>query len=73
MIAQTDDPEMLEWLANAEQKAGGFLSTFARAAMHADAENYPVLRPALVVFRKRYPLYEPSEEVKREISARSRT
>jgi hypothetical protein len=71
MIAQTDDPEILEWLANAEQKAGGFLSNFARAALHADAENYPVLRPALNVFRKRYPAYEPSEEVKREIRGRA--
>jgi len=70
MIAQTDDPELLEWLSNANQEGGGFVSSIARAALVADDENYPVLRPVLLVLRKKYPRYEPSDAVKQEIGER---
>lgn len=58
MIAQEDTPEMMEWLQNAGSRGGGFISLLAIAALHADSENYPILRPALLVFRKRYPNYD---------------
>lgn len=70
LIAQTDDPELLEFLAKAALDGGGFISTLARAALAADQENYPILRPALIVFRKKYWQYEPSAAVKQEIRAR---
>ena len=70
LIAQTDDPELLEWLAKANQDGGGFVSAIARAALVADEENYPLLRPILIVLRKKYPRYEPSDEVKQEIRDR---
>ena len=67
MIAQTDDRELLEWLAKANQQGGGFVSALARAALVADEFNYPLLRPVLLAMRKKYPAYEPSDDVKREI------
>jgi hypothetical protein len=70
MIAQEDDPELLEWLAKANQEGGGFVSSIARAALVADFENYPLMRPLLLVLRKKYTRYEPSDAVKREIRSR---
>jgi hypothetical protein len=67
MIAQEDDPELLEWLSKANQDGGGFLSSLARAGLVADFENYPILRPVLMAMRRKYPKYEPSEDVKEEI------
>jgi len=71
MIAQSDDPELLEWLSKAHMEAGGFLSSLARAALVADHENYPLIRPLLTVMRLKYPKYEPSDAVKQEIRART--
>ncbi|HLZ49244.1 MAG TPA: hypothetical protein VKP61_00700 [Candidatus Acidoferrum sp.] len=70
LIAQTDDPELLEWLAKASQEGGGFVSSIATAGLVADHENYPLIRPLLLVMRKKYAKYEPSEAVKREIRER---
>ena len=70
LIAQNDDPELLEWLAKANQDGGGFISSVARAGLVADHENYPLIRPLLVVMRKKYPQYEPSEQIKEEIRRR---
>lgn len=67
LIAQNDDPELLEWLAKASQEGGGFISALARAALVADEENYPILRPVLLKMRKKYSRYEPSEDVKQEL------
>jgi hypothetical protein len=72
MIAQEDDPELLEWLAKANQEGGGFVSSIARAGLVADDENYPLMRPMLLVLRKKYPRYEPSELVKQEIRDRKK-
>lgn len=68
LIAQNDDPEMLEWLSKAHTEAGGFLSAIAQAALVADRENYPHIRPLITVLRNKYPKYEPSHAVKEEIS-----
>lgn len=70
MIAQEDDPELLEWLANANHLGGGFISSLARAALVADFENYPILRPVVLQMRAKYPAYEPSDLVKQEIRDR---
>jgi hypothetical protein len=70
LIAQNDDPELLEWLANADHNGGGFVSSVARAGLVADFENYPLLRPVLLALRKKYPEYEPSDAVKQEIRER---
>jgi hypothetical protein len=70
LIAQNDDGELLEWLCNADQTGGGFIGALARAALVADWENYPLLRPVLVEMRKKYPKYEATDEVKAEIKAR---
>lgn len=67
MIAQEDDPELLEWLAKAAQEGGGFISAIARAGLVADFENYPQIRPLLISMRAKYPKYEPSDAVKQEI------
>jgi hypothetical protein len=70
LIAQNDDPELLEWLSNAANRAGSFLQNLAWAGLRADHENYPILRPVLIEMRKRYPEHEPSEAVKQEIRER---
>lgn len=67
LIAQNDDPEILEWLTNAHQRGGGFVSSLASAALRADDENYPIIRPLILQFRAKYPEYEPSDAVKQEI------
>lgn len=71
MIAQEDDPELLEWLAKANQDGGGFVSSLARAGLVADFQNYPILRPVLIEMRKKYPQYEPSDAVKQQIKDRT--
>lgn len=70
LIAQNDDPELLEWLAKANQEGGGFVSALARAALVADWENYPLVRPLVLQVRAKYPCYEPTESVKAEIRLR---
>jgi hypothetical protein len=52
LIAQNDDPEMLEWLNKASQSGGGFISSLAWAGLRADDENYPIVRPLLLEMRK---------------------
>jgi hypothetical protein len=70
LIAQNDDPELLEWLSNAQQRGGGFVSSLASAALRADHENYVLIRPLVLQIRWRFPEYEPSEAVKAEIGGR---
>lgn len=70
LIAQTDDPELLEWLAKANQRGGTFVSSIARAALSADIDNYALLRPVILELRKKYREYEPSDAVKQEIRER---
>jgi hypothetical protein len=67
LIAQSDDSELLEWLVNAREMGGSFVSLLANAALVADWENYPLLRPVLIELRKKYPAYEPSDAVKEEL------
>lgn len=72
LIAQNDDSELLEWLCNARESGGNFVSSLARAALVADWENYPLLRPALIELRKKYHAYEPTELVKAELKGSGR-
>jgi hypothetical protein len=67
--AQSDDPELLEWMARATD-GGGFISSLAHAGLVADCENYPLIRVLLMAMRRKYPAYEPSEQVKQEIRER---
>ena len=67
LIAQSDDPELLEWLSNASQRGGGFVHSIAEAGLRADPENYALLRFVLMALRAKYPDYEPSDAVKQEI------
>jgi hypothetical protein len=61
MIAQ-EDSELFSWLVNAAghgtgAPAGDFLKNLAEAGLRADAENYLVLRPVLVLMAMKYPKY----------------
>jgi hypothetical protein len=56
--------------AKANQDGGGFVSAIARAALVADWDNYPLMRPLILQLRAKYPRYEPSDAVKQEIKAR---
>ncbi len=72
LIAQSDDPELLEWLSKAAAEGGGFISALARAALVADWENYPFVRPILLVMRQKYRRFEPSDAVKAEVAKKPR-
>lgn len=67
MIAQTDHPYMLEWLAKAAYDGGGFISSLARAALVADEDHYLMVKPLMDIMRKRFPQYEPTPAVKKEL------
>lgn len=60
MIAQQDN-KLLDWLLGIVRKrpnrSGSFLQSLADTAMRADAQNYPILRPALLEIQKKYPQY----------------
>lgn len=60
-IAQ-EDAALIDWLLgidrNMPHRAGDFLHDLASAALRADPENYPILRPALLHLRKKFPQYE---------------
>ena len=51
------DPALQDWIMGAVTYGGDFIKTLAQAAQRADAENYPVLRPALLQFRIKFPKY----------------
>jgi hypothetical protein len=59
MDASTD-PELLEWLNNASrtrETSHSFVATIAEAGLRADHSNYPLIRPALLRLREKYPVY----------------
>jgi hypothetical protein len=64
-----EDPDLFEWMQNVingnpEQgiaPAGDFLKSLANAALHADWENYPMLRPILLQMKYKYPQYGPPD------------
>ncbi len=58
--AQQDD-ELVDWLVNASQKAGDFVKQLAEAGLRADHDNYPILRPALLQLKAKYPKYGKAE------------
>ncbi len=50
-----DDAELSDWvLTLGEERSGHFLCALAEAVMKADAEDYSVIRPALVSLKNRY-------------------
>lgn len=56
------DTELIDWLMGIVNwhptEPGDFLKSLADAALRADFENYPTLRPALIEFKKKYPKYK---------------
>lgn len=60
MIAQ-QDVTLAPWLYgivnHIPTRSGDFLRSLAEAALRADADNYLILRPALVQLREKYPGY----------------
>jgi hypothetical protein len=55
------DPELAPWLlgiSNGDPVPSGiFLHFVAHAALTADSENYRILRPVIVLLKKKYPKY----------------
>jgi hypothetical protein len=58
-VAQTDDPAIFQWLTNAHQHGGGFVSSLASAALRADRDNYQLIRPLVLRMQEKYPEYNP--------------
>ena len=51
-----DDKELSEWvMAPGEECSGRFLCALAEAVMKADAEDYSIIRPALLKLKRKYP------------------
>jgi hypothetical protein len=51
-----DDREVSEWvMAHGEECSGRFLCALAEAVMKADAEDYSIIRPALLKLKRKYP------------------
>ena len=69
ILSAQADPELFEWLMavyfgdskRGLAPAGEFLRSLANAALHADWENYPMLRPVLLQFKAKYPHYQPPD------------
>jgi hypothetical protein len=60
------DAELFDFLMNCSSWGGDFLSSLAQAALRADAENYPIIRPALLSMKRRYPDFDvPHNPVQR--------
>lgn len=55
-VAQQDE-ELLPWIFNAKERAGDFLKSLCEAALRADADNYGIIRPALLHMKNRFPKY----------------
>lgn len=53
-----DDPELNDFLLNISSHAGSFLRSLGDAALRADCQNYPILRPVLLEMKKKYPDYD---------------
>ncbi len=69
-IAQKD-MELLPWLLGVlrpEAGAGHFLHTLAEAALRADWENYPILRPVLLQIKAKYPKYDEEERARMKVN-----
>ena len=61
MIIAHEDPELLDWLHgiinNTPTRPGDFLRSLAEAALRADWQNYPLMRPFLLEMKEKYPQY----------------
>lgn len=60
MIAELDK-ELVHWLYGVlhsmPTQPGDFLAAIVGAAFRADADNYEIMRPALVQLKAKYPSY----------------
>lgn len=59
ILLETDDlsPWIFGILHGEPTTSGGFLLSLAEAARQADAENFELMRPALLLIQKKYPKY----------------
>lgn len=61
LIAEQDEEDIQRWIWGVENEApqpsGDFLKKIVAAALHADPENYPLLRPAIIALKKKFPKY----------------
>lgn len=60
-VLQEDLEEIRRWIhginSGEPKPAGDFLLTFASAVCRADATNYPLLRPAILALKSKFPDY----------------
>lgn len=61
LIAEQDEEDIQRWIWGVENEApqpsGDFLKKVVAAALHADRENYPLLRPAIIALKNKFPKY----------------
>lgn len=62
LLILQNDPGILAWVMQLQKMhAGGFLTSIGEAAQRADAENYPLIRPLLLILKEKYPDYDRSK------------
>lgn len=71
MIAEQEEADVQRWIwgvANSSPtEAGDFLQAFVKAVLRADHQNYPLLRPAVIALKAKFPKYNwELEELKEE-------
>jgi hypothetical protein len=62
-----NDPDVLDWtngVLNPGAPAGDFLQNIAKAARHADHENYLIMRDVLLKLMDKYPQYLREEKAR---------
>lgn len=59
MRLEADTEEVRRWVhgINVQRAVPSFLQAFAAAVSRADGTQYPLLRPALIVLKEKYPEY----------------
>lgn len=62
LVAQQDEEEIQRWIYGVENgapmPAGDFLRTIVAAALRADYENYPLMRPLIIALKQKFPKYK---------------
>ncbi len=51
------DPELTAWINMAIRYGGSFINSICHAALHADEDNYGLMRPLLLALKAKYPKY----------------
>lgn len=58
-----EEEKVRNWIINARQDGGGFVSAFADACIRADNLNWEMLREIAFLMREKYPEYNSTRDI----------